>query len=401
MIKTVGQIIGKQMPVPAKDFDTVMLKSAQYLYLIREFKAKVAKHAWLLPIIDIQTTIGIEIEVENIKGKFPLPSSIVAKQDHSLRNGGVEYTTVPLYPEQAFECLAMLWLMFDNVNKGKRPDFSWRTSDHLHLDVTQLTEAEFQRFLLLSVVFEKLLFAMSGENREQSVYCVPLAESSTIVPLHAYIKKEISLQKMILQWPKYTAVNLMRMMDSPPSIGQSTLGIGTVEFRHQAGTKKLEHLLVWIATILRLYQFSKDVSQHEFEARLFSLNTDCTYAEFMQTVLTAPLANKFIVQSFPKLFSRQVSIAKRTLISSTLPKSSSKSTLQTFIDKDIKKKEERLQQEAQSGEKLRRKFKPPFNPHLGNMAVDMEGVQLGQNVPQVHPSWSQPVAYDDFTQGEQ
>ena len=330
--------------------------AALYIGSVIQFQSEWKKYEWLLPIIDVDVPLGIEIEVENIVTSFPLPGFIASKVDNSLRNNGVEFTTVPLKPKELYQGLVLLWLMMDKVNKRKKPDFSWRVSDHLHVDINSLTEEQFQVFLILGIVFERLLFAMSKEERNQSVFCVPVGESNVVEFLSKYLKGQKPLTFLVQSWPKYTAIHLGRMFENP-DLGPA---LGTVEFRHQSGTKNLEHLFIWIALILRLYEYARNISMENLTESISSMNSPQQYQQFMSAVLTPALMEKFLVKDYNKLFANQVATAKRILLKPVEPKGTAKSSLAIFISKDIKKNEERFQREKAHQEKLKKQFPDPI-----------------------------------------
>lgn len=354
-MNTIGQEIGHSTPGIPKNLESDLNKTLLYIGSAKQYKELRDKFDWILPVLDVSTTVGIEVEVENIRAQFPLPKFFLPKNDPSLRNNGMEFTTVPLSPPQLYQALVLLWIMFDKVNKGESPEFSWRTSDHLHVDITQLTPEQFKNFLLLSVVCEKLLFALTSGNRHDRVFCVPIGESNLIEPLAAYVRGEHTLNKLIKVWPKYSAVNLGRM------IAQNDVpGLGTVEFRHQSGTKKLENVLLWIAVIVRIYNYAKQVSTKDLHEHLKTLNSDSHYNKWLKEVLSPTLASKFKIVDYPTIFSSQISIAKRIIAKSSEPKTLLKSSLVGIVKKELKKKEEQIQKESQSRQKLKASFPPQF-----------------------------------------
>ena len=127
----------------------------------------------------LQPLFGIEVETENIAYKRiddKQPHGWVIKEDSSLRHG-LEFMSYPGDYEESRHLLASLYLFFVEQLKRK-PNFSWRTSEHVHLNVRWLNREQLGNFILLYCVFEKLLFKFSGESRENSIFCVPITESS-------------------------------------------------------------------------------------------------------------------------------------------------------------------------------------------------------------------------------
>ena len=87
---------------------------------------------------------------------------------------------------------------------------------------------------------------------------------------------------------KYTALNLLPIHDR-----------GTIEFRHMAGTKDIEHLMTWINLILSLKKFALRNEPEYIWHRIETLNTTSEYRMFAEEVfgilaqhLFTPLFNK-------------------------------------------------------------------------------------------------------------
>jgi hypothetical protein len=249
-------------------------------------------------LFDVPTLVGIEIEVENIGKILPLFSPYwVVKNDLSLRNNGKEFMSIPVSPRQAFHSLALLW---EVLYKLAKPDFSWRTSIHFHLNVLELGNDEVRKMMLLSLLFEDLLFEFVGRNREQSIFCVPLHQSTQMSLLRSFISKKKSLMDIAGEkWNKYSAVNLSRIPD-----------LGTVEFRHLGGTDDLDKVLTWLSFLLQIYQASVGLSMDSIRTKVLELNTSSKYWEFVTQVFTPDIVMKMKIKDWESLFKHTISKAK-------------------------------------------------------------------------------------------
>lgn len=192
--------------------------------------------------INSDELIGIEVEVENAQFIGKVSSPWIAKDDGSLRNNGVELITEPIAASLA--PVALYHLMAKVLSS--ECSFSMRTSIHIHLNATDMTEQQVRDFVALYTIFEPALFNFAGRGRYKSVFCVPLNECNQI---HHTLGRRISDGR----WEKYTSLNLRRLAD-----------LGTLEFRHMAGTFDVDRVSNWIGIICRIKQYvmvtgSKDI----------------------------------------------------------------------------------------------------------------------------------------------
>lgn len=225
------------------------------------------------------TRIGIEIEVENIAvdraTMVPLPWTV--KGDGSLRNNGVEFISVPILPQDVSLAMASLYGYFKG--SGMRPDFSWRTSTHVHLEANQMSVSEFKNFVLLYLIFEDSLFQFSNPGRrETNIYCTPLSRTNYQI-LRALLQAEDdeTFVRVLSELPrkifKYSALNLSHIF-----------GYGTVEFRHLGGEKNPSKVCNWLGLLLKLFESSTRLSRQEIERNVRELNTNSFYRHFLSEV---------------------------------------------------------------------------------------------------------------------
>ncbi len=214
---------------------------------------------------DKQTYLGIEIEVENVRDWFPPRSPYwTSTDDGSLRNHGVEFISHPIRAWRVEQAIVRL---FSEVNEDF--EFTERTSIHIHMNVRTLTVNQLQAFVATYLIFEKLLFDFVGQERAKNIFCVPLNETN----YGSYLQSLFSSQRVVFNWSKYTALNLLPIRDK-----------GTVEFRHLHGTKDIKKIMQWINIILSLKMFAlKNKPDYVWE-KINSLNTSSTYQLFAQEV---------------------------------------------------------------------------------------------------------------------
>ena len=225
-------------------------------------------------LVDTETLVGIEVEVENIGDEAKFSGSNYSffwtpKGDGSLRNSGMEFITYPLSGKQIVTALVTL---FNEL--PQKAQFSHRTSIHIHTDVRGLTPEEVAKVFLVYLTLEPQLFSYIGEERERGIFCVPWFLTDTTEGMFKHIK-DISPGRHVQahEW-RYTALNLAPITS-----------FGTIEFRHLGGTRDISLVLAWLNMIfaMRKYALSKDLN--ELIKEIIDLNTNSQYRMYAQKIL--------------------------------------------------------------------------------------------------------------------
>lgn len=221
------------------------------------------------PIKDNDTLIGIEVEVENIKERPILLYYWKETEDGSLRNYGVEYTSIPLTGNQIPYALSYLKIKLEENNV---PSFSQRTSIHIHLNVRNYSWERIKSLLTLYAIFEKHFFNLAGSKREENIFCVPLykcMQLTVINNLEAYVK----------EWSKYSAINLGTIIGT-----EACKCFGTIEFRHLYGTLDIPIILFWINSIIKLHIASDIYNFNTLKETILTLNTTSEYIQLYKNI---------------------------------------------------------------------------------------------------------------------
>ena len=266
------------------------------------------------PIVSFENSslFGIEVEIENVSYKREddaVPVGWSKKGDGSLRNG-VEYISWPANAAESRALIASLYLFFIEQLK-KTPEFSWRTSIHVHLNVRPLTTQQLGNLSLLYCIFEFLLFRFAAPERMDNIFCVPVTDSTLGSKLNTFLNSPIlkvlpadSLIYLFDGWDKYSALNFSRLRD-----------LGTVEFRHMGGTWDTEKLGYWLNLIGALYDASVRLSREWIVSQLKGLNSLSNYGEFKQNIFGDTLSNILgEPDDFIQVLSHGVSFAKQCLV---------------------------------------------------------------------------------------
>lgn len=217
-----------------------------------------------IEVVSQNELIGIEIEMENMPSWADTNYYWSAKKDGSLRNYGVEYVSIPLRACQIEWALNYLEKRFEDTDCN--PDFSSRTSTHIHLNVRDITKEQHKNLVLLYAMFEKHFFKFAEPDREKSLFCVPLYATYHMQRYERMIDQEVSY------WSKYLALNIL------PTIPNDDTGTyGTVEFRHLHGTMDPYKIVEFVNSILCLKQEAKKWKHVELLAFLNEANSTSAY----------------------------------------------------------------------------------------------------------------------------
>lgn len=197
--------------------------------------------------------IGLEHEIEGAAARDPGKAIIDwwhAHVDNSLR-GGVEWVTRgPMMGAELFKAIEV----FSDWAFKTKPEDSFRTSTHVHIDFSQERDTLFviQDFLSGYYILEDAFFAFGNESRKFNGYCIPFskAEMELVGVLNA--TDEYTFKDALSACNRYYGCN-------PASLAQH----GTIEFRHLPLTFQKEKLIDWINIILRLKKFVLNNSSTE------------------------------------------------------------------------------------------------------------------------------------------
>lgn len=216
-----------------------------------------------IPILHPSALVGIEIEVENIDSVANTDYYWQGKEDGSLRNNGAEFASIPLRARQAEFALDYLNKSLTEFNE---PEFSNRTSVHVHLNVRDMTWDQIKVLVITYAMYERHFFHQAGTRRESSIFCVPLYKSHQ---LRNFLQNEVGSVK---SWHKYNAINLGTILGS-----DSCSKFGTIEFRHLFGTMDTHFIVNWINQILCLRQEVLNITLPNLLEKLRRINTTSEY----------------------------------------------------------------------------------------------------------------------------
>lgn len=260
-------------------------------------------------IIPNQSVIGVEVEAENVfpEQRLCLPPGWLGVHDNSLRNEGLEFITRPASPEMARIILCALFARMKAGQESRRPQFNWRTSIHIHLNVRNEKIESLCNLLLLYILCEDSFFAFAGESRRENNFCVPITETSLSCTIARFLQNAISLPTTLEIWQKYCALNPRPIIFSDHHDAGQGSAKGTVEFRHLAGTYELGQIITWINLIISLQNFSRQISIEALEESIVGITSKEHFSVFLQGIFGDLLPVK---QDFRRIMFSSLSYVK-------------------------------------------------------------------------------------------
>jgi hypothetical protein len=191
--------------------------------------------------------VGIEVELEGLysvrSGRSTLTYWDIIHDD-SLRDNGVEFVTKRDGLEGAEIIGAINELQ--NFLRSHSPKASWRCSDHVHVDIRDMTIQQCKRMILASVITENILYTTAGSHRKDSNFCMPVSGAEDMVrTLAVNWKREgpAFFDYLCMDWNKYSGMNLIPSRQ-----------LGTIEYRNSEPKYTRGQLLRLVNRYLALKQ---------------------------------------------------------------------------------------------------------------------------------------------------
>lgn len=193
---------------------------------------------------------GIEIEVEGFR-EHTMFNHWNMVSDGSLRDNGVEFVTkTPMGGDELANAIHEMSVKLARTSHVK----NFRTSTHIHVDVTDMYCDEYLRFVLALYSFESLFFSSNVIDRTSSNFCLPLKKSQGLVRMlgdyinNTGVREPLdNIHALSSRWPKYSSINL-----------RSTHELGTIELRCYECLTEEKQLLDAVNRVLLLKVLAKD-----------------------------------------------------------------------------------------------------------------------------------------------
>lgn len=220
---------------------------------------------WILP----DTTLGVEIEIENVQVKN-LPKILSPEvqlywawhTDDSLHNAGCEFSfRNPMYGEDISLALKAILA----VCKEQNYLCSLRTGIHVHVDARDLSRAQLIGILAYYMVYEPAIYSWVattefGKTRHANNFCLPwykfegaIVQARDILHSFSNFDKGATTQDCVQtceSFHKYAGLNL-----------KSLATFGSIEFRQLETCLDYDRIKDWINIILSLKRSAMQVPE--------------------------------------------------------------------------------------------------------------------------------------------
>lgn len=200
------------------------------------------------------TLIGMEFEYEGVEkpsavheSGSPFAGLWEQHREDSLKDLGAEYVfRHPLFGQDAYNAINFL-MDFAAAQKWK---CSLRAGIHVHIDIRDLETPQLIGMTILYAIVEPLLYRWIGQNRENSVFCVPFYKAdeallSACSIIHTAMDDERSGGHSVIAaaeaFERYAGLNL-----------QALSKFGSAEFRHMRTTHDKQRVFDWVNMIMSL-----------------------------------------------------------------------------------------------------------------------------------------------------
>lgn len=188
---------------------------------------------------------GVELEMEG--RNFPPEHRVPgwkAVPDGSLRSG-IEYVLAA--PQGAIKLKESLMVMKQAFEEcSTKREYSFRTSTHIHVNVSNLTMDQVKAILVLYYLFENQYTGFCAKHRQGNRFCLRLREAEAITGIVASFVQTGRVPSQ--EHAKYMALNLATLSK-----------YGTLEFRTLEGTDDWDRIYTWVRALLRLRKAGKEV----------------------------------------------------------------------------------------------------------------------------------------------
>lgn len=222
---------------------------------------------------------GIEIEVEGLR--LPILEGDKywrSEADGSLRNGGTEYVLKkPLGLKYIAPVLRHLQHRFDDVEA--EPEFSFRTSVHVHMNVQKLEMSHIFNTIYTYLLLEDVLMNFCGEGRKANRFCLRARDAEYLMEILSNLFRhgEEGLRYIPNNMARYSAINIEAM-----------LKYGSLEFRAMQGNMDVERIVTWCKGLENIRTFAcKFATPAEVYNHYIKLEAQAFFNEVMGEVAPA------------------------------------------------------------------------------------------------------------------
>lgn len=233
----------------------------------------------------VEGMLGVEIEVDgkNIVNGGGIPQGWDITDDGSLRGRFPDEKAEFIFrkPVDLEPAKKLVLNMNEFLGKADRLDFSFRTSVHVHYNVSKFTEDQVTNMIYTYLLLEEPLMNYCGRDRKANRFCLRLQDADGLMEYINLIQEKgyVHLAGLNENQFRYASINIGAIKKH-----------GSIEFRGMRGTCDPEILNPWLEAIHEIGVFAQD---RESVAQIYNEYIESTPKEFFKAVLGKKLAEKF------------------------------------------------------------------------------------------------------------
>lgn len=214
-----------------------------------------------------QREVGIEIEMEGRGLHTGDLNYWNVTHDGSLRGEAVEFVLKQPSLRNRFKS-RLDYLQRELKKGGAILDPSDRCGVHIHINCQQMHVEEVFRFITLYYIFENVLLAWCGEDREGNLFCLRACDAEFLIPNVIKCKNKYSFRGISNDSFRYAALNLSALSK-----------YGSLEFRAMRTPVNFDSIETWANLLLRLKDVSLQVKDDTKFISDMSMDGCQTFAE--------------------------------------------------------------------------------------------------------------------------
>ena len=249
-------------------------------------------------LVSSDVMVGVEIELENVpmelQGTTIGHGFFLVKHDGSLRNGGAEFvTSQPLSGKDLMIALEDAGNLFAEI----KPVVNDRCSVHVHLDVRDMTQAQFTSLAATLITFERPLYNFAGLHRAENNYCIPYFKALGSMKYMSGCSEGDFSRNIRQGGCKYAGTNFIPVKTQ-----------GSLEFRQMEGTYDINRIRDWINIIMSMkLEAMKEKNIEDMPGALSMAGP----RQYLHSVFGAELAEKLDYPDLTRDLFKGVRLAQR------------------------------------------------------------------------------------------
>lgn len=231
--------------------------------------------------------LGVELEWEGIGPEWYAKMSELkywAPHDEaSLKEKGIELALrTPLGGKDLEDAIEEV------TSQGAKPDLTYRTSTHIHVDVRDFTLENFRVFMMWMAMLEPIVMAVYPE-RASNNFCTPMSRTANVLTIPSKygivdrgmsdMRRIDSILRSFNRETRYCSLNL-----------HSIQKFGSIEFRMLPGISDKEELMFWcnLLLVIRNDALAREETDSDHLQALIDGMSGCSFGDLVHRHLNHP-----------------------------------------------------------------------------------------------------------------